>query len=146
MDATSQRDKPSMIQIHLSQLSKGGKMQHQLLVYNLGLSLRFIKNSEHLQHFMIKSYHLFSFQELFISDPIPCSILCSLLGLCVSVRRLGLGTGAAAGLTDDFFDEVLHNNKFTNLRKASLATLMMNDLVRYEEKKIFFTLILDEFS
>ena len=70
----------------------------------------------------LKSYvnHL---QELFISDPIPHSILSSLLGLSVRAKRLGLGTGAAAGLTDDFFDEVLHNNKFENLRKASLTII-----------------------
>lgn len=59
-------------------------------------------------------------EELFISDPIPQSILSCLLGLSISVKRLGLGTGAAAGLTDDFFDEVLHNNKFVNLRHLEI--------------------------
>ena len=75
-------------------------------------------------------------QELFISDPIPHSILSSLLGLSVRVKRLGLGTGAAAGLTDDFFDEVLHNNKFDNLRKAFSAIIeRFNEIINYLKKQ-----------
>jgi len=59
-------------------------------------------------------------EDLLISDPIPHSILFSLLSLSVNIKSLNLGTGAAAGLTDEFFQEVFHNNSFNNLRHLEI--------------------------